>query len=74
MRKDNLFGETPLHYAIAACLEAPLMHLEVARLLIDRGADVNAKDESGDTPIDYAKRYVPKAGLLQIILTGAGAK
>lgn len=72
--KDNFFGETPLHYAIAACLEAPLSHLEVAQLLIDRGADVNARDIQGLTPMDYAKRHVPNAGLLQFILARAGAR
>lgn len=72
--KDNLFGETPLHYAIAACQFAPQGHLEVTQLLIERGADVNAKDTNGLTPLDYAKRYAPNAGLLQSLLTGAGAR
>jgi ankyrin repeat protein len=71
--KDNLFGETPLHYAIAACQFAPQGHLEVAQLLIQRGADVNAKDAKGLTPLDYAKRYAPNAGLLQMLLVQAGA-
>jgi len=71
--KDNLFGETPLHYAIAACQFAPQGHMEVAQLLIERGADVNAKDAKGLTPLDYAKRYAPNAGLLQMLLVQAGA-
>ncbi len=69
--KDNLYGGTPLHYAI---WYAPQGHLEVAQLLIDRGADVNAKDAIGLTPLDHAKRYAPNAGLLQLLLTGAGAR
>ena len=72
--KDNLFGETPLHLAIFANTEVPVIHLEVARLLIDRGADVNAKDKNGQTPMDYVNRYVPNAGMLQLLLTEAGAK
>jgi ankyrin repeat protein len=72
--KDNLRGETPLHYAIAACQFAPHGHLEVAQLLIERGADVNVKDDNGLTPLDYAKRYAPNAGMLQLLLTGAGAR
>lgn len=72
--KDNLYGETPLHQAIAAGPFAPRGHLEVVQLLIDRGADVNVKDASGLTPLDYAKRYAPNAGLLQLLLVQAGAK
>jgi ankyrin repeat protein len=72
--KDNLYGETPLHLAIYANTEVPFIHLEVARLLIERGADVNAKDKNGQTPMDYVKRYVPNAGMLQFLLTEAGAK
>ena len=72
--KDNLYGETPLHQTIAAGEFAPRGHLDVARLLIDRGADVNAKDAIGLTPLDHAKRYAPNAGLLHLLLTGAGAR
>jgi len=69
--KDNLYGGTPLHYAI---WYAPRGHLEVAELLINRGANVNAKDVNGLTPLDNAKSYAPNAGLLQLLLVQAGAK
>jgi ankyrin repeat protein len=72
--KDNLYGETPLHQAIAAGEFAPRVHMDVIRLLIDRGADVNAKDRIGLTPLDHAKRYAPNAGLLQLLLIEAGAR
>ena len=72
--KDNLYGETPLHQAIAAGEFAPRVHLDVVQLLIDRGADVNAKDRNGLTPLDHAKRYAPNAGLLQLLLVQAGAR
>merc|ERR1712142_1098433 len=42
---------TPLHDAIA-CGKT-----EVARLLIKRGADINAKDYKGSTPLRLARRY-----------------
>ena len=72
--KDNFYGETPLQLAIYACQDVPAVQMEVVQLLIDRGADVNATDKNGFTPMDYAKRYVPNAGLLQTLLMEAGAK
>ena len=40
---------TPLHCA------GVFGHKETAELLIAKGADVNAKDEDGDTPLVYAE-------------------
>jgi hypothetical protein len=41
-------GATPLH---AACL---LGSPDVVAFLLDRGADIRAKDDEGHTPLDYA--------------------
>ena len=41
-------GKTPLHNATV------LGHKEIGELLIAAGADVNAKDEAGGTPLDWA--------------------
>ena len=38
---------------------------EIAELLIVKGADVNAKEEDGYTPLDVAKRYPEIADLLR---------
>jgi len=43
-------GLTPLHFAVNR------VHKEVAALLIDKGADVNAKGDDGKTPLDRAIR------------------
>jgi len=41
-------GMSPLHQA------AYEDHKELTELLIAKGADVNAKDDDGETPLDYA--------------------
>jgi hypothetical protein len=46
--EDDLYGDTPLLWA------AGFGHKEVAALLIAKGADVNAKDDTGMTPLNYA--------------------
>ena len=46
--KDRLTGRTPLSYA------AEDLFPEVVKLLLEQEAEVNAVDESGRTPLDYA--------------------
>jgi len=43
------FGSTPLAWAANA---------QIARLLIDAGADVNAKNKFGETPLSIAKEWI----------------
>src|SRR5262245_40458080 len=46
------FGAGPLHWA------AMFGHIELARFLIDRGADIHLRDLTyGGTPADWAKEY-----------------
>jgi len=45
---ENVLG-TPLHWATVNG------HKEIAELLIDKGADVNAKNDEGGTPRDWAE-------------------
>ena len=42
---DNLAGQTPLYYA------ARRGHLELCKLLIEKGADVTLLDNSGKTAV-----------------------
>ena len=50
---------TPLHDAARGG------HKEIAELLIAKGADLNAKDNDGETPVDYAIRKEELADLLR---------
>jgi hypothetical protein len=46
--KSDMSGATPLHYA------ALKGHIEIARLLLHNGAEVNAKGDYGSTPLYWA--------------------
>ena len=52
-------GTAPLHLAAGSCEAASLA------LLLARGADPNARDEHGDTPLTHAVRRVANAGTVE---------
>jgi ankyrin repeat protein len=66
--KEVEFGWTPLHLA------ALNGHKEIAELLIANGAEVNARDGSGETPLHGAARYGHKEIIELLIAKGAGVK
>jgi ankyrin repeat protein len=49
----NKFGETPLHM----CCGQNNGKLDLARVLVMRGANFQSKNALGDSPLDLAKRY-----------------
>ena len=54
MNAKEVDEETSLHIATFQG------HEEIAELLIDSGADVNAKNKGGDTPLDWATGFFNK--------------
>ncbi len=54
--------ETPLHAAIAE------KQRDVAELLVIRGADVNAKNMSGRTPLHFLAYYIDDPGLARLMV------
>lgn len=48
METNQYLGLTPMH--LAAKSNSP----QIIRLLMDKGADINAQDENGFTPLMYA--------------------
>ena len=50
--EDNFFNRTPLHHAAIEDQK------EIVELLIDNSADVNAKDNVGATPLDWAITFM----------------
>ncbi|WP_162918477.1 ankyrin repeat domain-containing protein [Taklimakanibacter deserti] len=73
--RDNLFGQTPLHHANACCNGAigAIVNHEMVRFLIAHGADMNAEDINGRTPLFYVRKCSPNASLLIDIMSKAGA-
>ena len=52
--QDIYHGETPLHQVARPGLESGL---DLARVLLDHGADVDVKDNNGQTPLQMALKY-----------------
>ena len=50
MNIQDLSVDIPLHFTTQK------NSTEVARLLIDKGADINLKNTNNETPLDYAHR------------------
>ena len=56
----DVYGSTPLHYALSKDAGTP----ELAKLLIDAGADVDARGEGGERPLHKAVRRLEALHLL----------
>jgi ankyrin repeat protein len=57
----DIYKRTPLHLAVIDG------RVEIVELLVAAGADVNAKNNVGETPIDYAKFNKKEKQLLEAL-------
>ena len=64
MRDCRTKGETPLHRAAA------FSGTETIQMLLDAGADVQAKDMNGDTPLSWASWYLRPDSVLRLLCYG----
>ena len=55
-------GSTPLHFASA------FERIEIARVLIEHGVNVEAKNDSGMTPLDVARAYFARGEMMDLLL------
>jgi len=64
MRDCRTKGETPLHRAAAFGTEATI------QLLLDAGANVEARDVNGDTPLSWGSWYARPDSILRLLCYG----
>ena len=61
----DVYGQTALHYAVE------LGHVDVVQVLIDAGADVEARDKKGSSPINFSGTFIIVKKLVE---AGAGVR
>jgi hypothetical protein len=64
MRDARTKGETPLHRAAAYAGEA------IVDLLLERGADLEARDPHGDSPLSWASEHLRPGAILARLAFG----
>ncbi len=64
MRDCRTRGETPLHRAAAFGTE------ETIKMLLDAGANIEAKDMNGDSPLSWASWYLRPDTILRLLCYG----
>ena len=77
---DDASGDTPLHIAATAAVrvrggpsDAPLGFPSIVRYLVDRGADLQAVNHDGQTPLAAATDAGPRAARTAALLRELGA-
>ncbi len=63
------FGQTPLHRPVDSEIDGEWqdqssleeLDFEVSKLLYERGASINVRNNSGESPLDWVSQYDPEA-------------
>jgi ankyrin repeat protein len=58
-RSDH--GDAPLHWAVRS------RHLKLVRVLVEHGAELNARDGQGYTPLDVAVKYAKEKDIIEFL-------
>ena len=61
----------PLHMAVLSKKTAGSRNLEIAKLLVAKGADINAKTIAGDTPLDLANKISKDMPMILFLLNNS---
>jgi len=71
--RDDSFGRTPLHNAVMDShkLSPDSNRSQIAAILLAKGADVNAKDKEGNTPLHFATQQGHTKTIEILIANGA---
>ena len=67
VNKENKQGETPLHY----CFKRQFINIPMIRGLIEKGANLNAKDQEGNTALHLAVKGKNFEGVQILLDVGA---
>ncbi|MCA9574001.1 MAG: hypothetical protein KC668_01150 [Myxococcales bacterium] len=68
---DTTSGTTPLTWTLIATGPPTAAHMEIARMLLDRGADPNVRDGGGTTAMEAAVAY-PWPEMLSLLIERGG--
>lgn len=65
----DVYEKMPIHYAVFGnIMQYELInYLSTVEILVNNGADLNARTEEGDTPLDLAKRHFGYPELAELI-------
>ena len=75
VNESDIYGKVPLHYAVYGNITRDKLsdHLRTAEVLIGAGADLQARTDNNETPLDLAKQHFGYTELAALLVR-QGAK